>query len=264
MLGKEVILSKESLIFYHSAYTKFKSLNRLGNWFSPINIKEKPYTHIYNNNKPLWNDGYDFRFINNKPLKLLSIAKYKNDIVSDKLIKMIEIINKNITEEIQNYSGQDLQDLENPARKAAFKKSRAKNSSGTREQDLENPARKAAFKKSRAKNIEEPREPSETRELEGLKPSQLKPSQLKPSQLKPSQLEPSFMKGQEDDPEYILAYHLCKYSSFDGWISDSPYLGFCMLKYNALQKLKLISVSTPPCDNITMYYTSKQWSEQFI
>jgi hypothetical protein len=235
MLGKEVIISKESLIFYHSAYTKFETLNRLGNWFSPINIKEKPYIQIYNNNKPLWNDGYDFRFINNKPLKLLSITKYKNDIVSDKLIRIINIINENITEEIQNYSGQDLQDLENPARKAAFKKSRAKNIEETREQDLENPARK---------NSAETREPSETRELEGLKPS--------------------FMKGQEDDPEYILAYHLCKYSSFDGWISDSPYLGFCMLKYNALQKLKLISVSTPPCDNITMYYTSKQWSEQFI
>jgi len=34
-------------------------------------------------------------------------------------------------------------------------------------QDLENPARKAAFKKSRAKNS------AETRELEGLKPSHL-------------------------------------------------------------------------------------------
>ena len=148
MLGKEVILSKESLIFYHSAYTKFETLNRLGNWFSPINIKEKPYIQIYNNNKPLWNDGYDFRFINNKPLKLLSITKYKNDIVSDKLIKMIQIINENIKEEIQTGT---YKHSSNSSSLDGLHPSHL-NSSETGEQDLANPARKAAFKKSRAQS----------------------------------------------------------------------------------------------------------------
>ena len=195
MLGNEIILSKENLIFYHSSQSKFEKLNRLGNWFSPINIKDKSYKNIYNNNKPLWNDGYDFRFINNKPLKLLSINTYKNDIISNKMIAMIQIINENIKVQIQNYS----------------KKLMHKDSSNTIETS-----------------------------------------------------ETIFMKGQEDDPEYVLAYYLCKYSSFDGWITNTPYLGFCMLKYDALPKLKLMSVSTPPSDNIIIYYTSKQWKEQFI
>jgi hypothetical protein len=195
MLGNEIILSKENLIFYHSSQSKFEKLNRLGNWFSPINIKDKSYKNIYNNNKPLWNDGYDFRFINNKPLKLLSINTYKNDIISNKMISMIQIINENIKVQIQNY----------------LKKIMHKDSSNTIETS-----------------------------------------------------ETIFMKGQEDDPEYVLAYYLCKYSSFDGWITNTPYLGFCMLKYDALPKLKLMSVSTPPSNNIINYYTSKQWKEQFI
>ena len=66
------------------------------------------------------------------------------------------------------------------------------------------------------------------------------------------------------DPEYILAYYLCKYSSFDGWNTDATYLGFSMLKKETLDKLRLLSVSEPPTpDNVIMYYTSKQWSEQF-
>ena len=167
MLGNEIILSKENLIFYHSSQSKFEKLNRLGNWFSPINIKDKSYKNIYNNNKPLWNDGYDFRFINNKPLKLLSINTYKNDIISNKMIAMIQIINENIKVQIQNYS----------------KKLMHKDSSNTIETS-----------------------------------------------------ETIFMKGQEDDPEYVLAYYLCKYSSFDGWITSSSYLGFCMLKKECFYK----------------------------
>ena len=80
-----------------------------------------------------------------------------------------------------------------------------------------------------------------------------------------SQEDTQFLLGQEKDPEYLLAYYLCKYSSFDGWITDASYLGFCMLKKECLQKLKLISVSeTPKNETTTMYYTSKQWKEQFI
>jgi hypothetical protein len=225
MLGKEDILSKESLIFYHSSTSKFEILNRLGNWFSPINIKEKPYIQLYSNNKPLWNDGYDFRFINNKPLRLLSINTYKNDIVSGKLIKMINYIIENIKLQIEEY------DTIN----------KIINYSGT---SIEN---KDSLQSSEYKENKSP----ELENYEGKKEAY------------DNNMDNIFMKGQEDDPEYILAYYLCKYSSFDGWISDTSYLGFCMLKYTTLQKLKLLSVTTPPCNNVKMYYTSKQWKEEF-
>ena len=195
MLGREIILPCESLIFYHSSMQKFESINTLGTWFSPIKIKEKEYNtnNIYTHNKPLWDNGYDFRFINIKPLKLLSISSYKNDITSYKLQYMINIVNM--------------------------------------QQDF-----------------------------------------IKPLEDDDDQ---QFLLGQENDPEYLLAYNLCKYSSFDGWITDASYLGFCMLKRECLLKLKLLSVTEPinnsdsnsdsnSNSNITMYYTSKQWKDQFI
>ena len=223
MLGKELILPNESLIFYHSSIQKFENINNLGNWFSPIKIKEKDnyYTNynIYTHEIPLWSGSYDFRFINKKPLKLLLIKTYRNDITSYKLKNMISIINNTM----QNLEKQDL------------------------EQDLENPARKCSAKIKK--------------EFEGLNPSHKKEFEV----LQLSQEDRHFLLGQEQDPEYVLAYYLCKYSSFDGWITESPYLGFCMLKKGCLKKLKLVSVSEPPNkDNIIMYYTSKQWKEQFI
>lgn len=193
MLGRELILPSESLIFYHSSINKFENINSIGNWFSPVKIKEKEkYYHtnnIYTDDKPLWNNEYDFRFINKKPLKLLVIKKYTNDNDYTKLISMITIINENIKANIKNTS-------------------------------------------------------FETNEIEEDK---------------------HFLLGQENDPEYLLAYHLCKYSSFDGWITDAIYLGFCMLKKECLTKLKLLSVTEPPnSDNVTMYYTEKQWREHFM
>jgi hypothetical protein len=193
MLGRELILPSESLIFYHSSINKFENINSIGTWFSPVKIKEKEtYYHtnnIYTDVKPLWNNEYDFRFINKKPLKLLVIKKYTNDNDYTKLISMITIINENIKANIKN----------------------------------------ASF---------------ETNEIEEDK---------------------HFLLGQENDPEYLLAYHLCKYSSFDGWITDATYLGFCMLKKECLTKLKLLSVTEPPnSDNVTMYNTEKQWREHFL
>lgn len=229
MLGKEDIVSKESLIFYHSSTSKFERLDRLGNWFSPINIKYIPYKHIYSYDKPLWNDGYDFRFINNKPLRLLSINSYKNDIVSGKLIKMINYIIENIKLQIKEY---------NTINKII-------NYSGT---SIEN---KDSLQSSEYKEINT----SKLENYEGKKEAY--------DNNIDNNMDNIFMKGQEDDPEYILAYYLCKYSSFDGWITDTSYLGFCMLKYTTLQKLKLLSVTTPPYNNVIIYYTSKQWKEQF-
>ena len=215
MLGREILLDRESLIFYHSSYKKFEHINNIGNWFSPLKMKEKTNYYIKNNiatqDIPLWSGGYDFRFINKKPLKLLLIKSYTNDFSYTKLKKMITIINDNM------------------------------------QQDLENPARKFSAKIKK--------------ELEELNTSHI--SELDGLQL--SQEDTQFLLGQEKDPEYLLAYYLCKYSSFDGWITDASYLGFCMLKKECLQKLKLISVSeTPKNETTTMYYTSKQWKEQFI
>lgn len=239
MLGKEDIVSKESLIFYHSSILKFEKLNRLGNWFSPINMKEKPYIKLYNNNnKPLWNDGYDFRFINNKSLRLLSINTYKNDIVSGKLIKMINYINENIKFQIEEYN----------------KNNKIQNYSGI---SIENNCKQYLENTDINHNLQ-------LSEYKEIKSSELENYEGKKETYDNSYIENIFMKGQEDDPEYILAYYLCKYSSFDGWITDTSYLGFCMLKYTTLQKLKLLSVSTPPCNNIIIYYTYKQWKEQFI
>lgn len=190
MLGKEIILNKESLIFYHSSPYKYEYINNLGNWFSPIKIKYKTYKNIFTQDTPLWNDGYDFRFINNKPLKLLSITTYTNDISYTKLRSMINIINENI-------------------------------------KDLE-----VEYEKD--ENIEQ-------------------------------ETQIQFLLGQENDPEYLLAYYLSKYSSYDGWITDASYLGFCMLSKPALKKLRLLSVTEPLNENnIIIYHTHKQWKEQFI
>jgi len=191
LLGHKIILPNESLIFYHSSVVKFKKLNNIGNWFSPIRIKENSNYYskynIYAENKPLWNNGYDFRFINNKPLKLLSINTYKNDSSSSKLKNMITIINDTIKLHLEEYGIQN-------------------NDTDTKR----------------------------------------------------------FLFEQENDPEYILAYYLCKYSSFDGWITSTSYLGFSMLKQDTIKKLKLLSVTEPTNDNnIIMYYTEKQWEEQF-
>ena len=218
MLGREIILPNESLIFYHSTPQKFEIINNLGNWFSPIKIKEKQnYYHannIFIHDKPLWDNGYDFRFINKKPLKLLLIKSYTNDITSNKLKNMIDIINYNIA-----FQKQDLE-----------------------KQDLEN----TAFQKSRAKTAFDKIE-------------------IEDGFVKDNEEYRSFLLGQENDPEYLLAYYLCKYSSFDGWITDASYLGFCMLRKECLKKLKLISISQPPnSDNVIMYYTYNQWKEQFI
>lgn len=204
MLGRELILSNESLIFYHSSSQKINKINNLGNWFSPIKIKENEnyYTkhNIYPKDIPLWYGFYDFRFINKKPLKLLVIKTYTNDFTYYKLKTMISIINNTIQLNIID----ELNLLQN----------------------------------TNNNNNDEDRH---------------------------------FLLGQEKDPEYLLAYNLCKYSSFDGWITDASYLGFCMLKQDCLKKLKLLSVTEPlnsddtnDSDNITMYYTSKQWNEQFI
>lgn len=192
MLGREIYLPNESLIFYHSSPIKFKNINNIGNWFSPIKIKYKSdyYTtnKIYTLDIPLWNNGYDFKYINNRPLKLLSITTYKNDIDSSKLKFIINIINENIKIQIE-------------------------------EENINN----------------------ENNECK------------------------TFMLEQEHDPEYILAYYLSRYSSFDGWNTDATYLGFCMLRKETLKKLKLLSVSEPPTsDNVIMYYTPNQWKEQFI
>lgn len=192
MLGKELRLDSESLIFYHSSPKKFEKINNIGNWFSPIKIKERNQyyrsNNIFTHDKPLWNNQYDFRFINKKPLKLLSINTYSNDIDYSKLINMIDIININVRECL------------NP-------------------------------------------------EIETMNDDE----------------EKRFLLGQEKDSEYLLAYYLCKYSSFDGWITNASYLGFCMLKKECLKKLKLLSVTEPPnSDNVIMYYTSKQWKEHFI
>ena len=194
MLGREITLPNESLKFYHSSPVKFETINNIGTWYSPIKIKEKSnvYTkyNIYTKNKPLWFDNYDFQFINKKPLKLLVINTYTNDIISHKLKTMCNIINDNIKLIISE-------------------------------------------KLQQSQNEEDSR----------------------------------FLLDQENDPEYLLAYHLCKYSSFDGWITNASFLGYCMLKKECLKKLKLLSV-TEPLDrddnhNIIMYYTSKQWKEQF-
>ena len=187
LLGKEVTLSSESLKFYHSSPFKFEKFKNIGNWFSPITLKEKQ-NNIYNQNIPLWSGSYDFKFINTKPLKLLKINTYNNDYCSSKLNTMINIIIENIELSLDSSNIIDI--------------------------SLHN-------------------------EL--------------------------FLLGQETDPEYLLAYYLCKYSSFDGWISNASYLGFCMLKRDCFKKLKLLSVTEPPnSDNVIIYYTSKQWKEQFI
>ena len=196
MLGRELRLPNESLIFYHSSPHKFEKINNLGNWFSPIKMKEKEhyYTNhnIYTQNIPLWSGSYDFRFINKKPLKLLLIKTYTNDIISYKLKSMITIINNTIQLSILDGIDNGIDNV----------------------------------------NEHEDRH---------------------------------FLLGQEKDPEYLLAYYLSKYSSFDGWITDASYLGFCMLKRDCFKKLKLLSVTEPPnSDNVIMYYTSKQWKEQFI
>ena len=192
MLGKELRLDSESLIFYHSSPKKFEKINNIGNWFSPIKIKERNQyyrsNNIFTHDKPLWNNQYDFRFINKKPLKLLSINTYSNDIDYSKLINMIDIININVRECLNT-------------------------------------------------------------EIETMNDDE----------------EKQFLLGQEKDSEYLLAYYLCKYSSFDGWITNASYLGFCMLKKECLKKLKILSVTEPPnSDNVIMYYTSKQWKEHFI
>lgn len=192
MLGKELRLDSESLIFYHSSPKKFEKINNIGNWFSPIKIKERNQYYRSNNiftyDKPLWNNQYDFRFINKKPLKLLSINTYSNDIDYSKLINMIDIININVRECLNS-------------------------------------------------------------EIETMNDDE----------------EKRFLLGQEKDSEYLLAYYLCKYSSFDGWITNASYLGFCMLKKECLKKLKILSVTEPPnSDNVIMYYTSKQWKEHFM
>jgi hypothetical protein len=217
MLGRELILPNESLIFYHSSPQKFKNINNIGNWFSPIKIKEKENyyrnNNIFTHDKPLWDNGYDFRFINKKPVKLLSIHTYTNDITSYKLKTMIDIVNYNIA-----FQEEDL------------------------EEDLEN----TALQKSRVKTVFEKSDTEDVQDSE----------------------DRHFLLGQETDPEYLLAYYLCKYSSFDGWITNASYLGFCMLKKECLKKLNLLSVTEPPNsndnDNITMYYTYKQWNEQFM
>jgi len=191
LLGNKVILPNESLIFYHSSIFKFEKLNNIGTWFSPIRIKEN-YNYYSKNNictvdKPLFDNDYDFRFINNKPLKLLSINTYKNDSSSSKLKNMITIINDTIKLHLEEY--------------------------GIQNQDTDTKR---------------------------------------------------FLFEQEDDPEYLLAYYLCKYSSFDGWITSTSYLGFSMLKQDTIKKLKLLSVTEPLNENkILMYYTEKQWEEQF-
>ena len=99
-LGCEFILSSESLLFYHSAIIKFEEINTLGTWFSPIKIKEKCNYYNANNinitDNVVWCNSYDFRFINKKPLKLLSINTYKNDGKSLQLQNMITSINDNI------------------------------------------------------------------------------------------------------------------------------------------------------------------------
>ena len=212
MLGRELILPTESLIFYHSSPHKFEKINNLGNWFSPIKIKEKDNyysaNNIFTHNTPLWSGSYDFRFINKKPLKLLLIKTYTNDIISYKLKAMITIINNTI------HGFQDFQNLENI--------------------DFEKSSTKTCFERS---NLNE-RQPS---------------------------ADSNFLLGQENDPEYLLAYYLCKYSSFDGWITNASYLGFCMLKKDCFKKLKLLSVTEPPnSDNVTMYYTPKQWKCNFL
>jgi hypothetical protein len=202
MLGVEITLPIESLYFYHSASTKFESLNKLGHWFSPLQLKEKPLNYISNIKNPLWSNEYDFRFINKKPLKLLLINTFCNDF---KYMKLIQII-KNVIETI-----------------------------------------KCELKIYYENMINNKNEVDEMDEM-----------------------DLQFMTNNEDDPEYILAYYLCKYSSFDGWITDASYLGFCMLKLDTINKLKLVSVSTPPTTPTThnnhtiIYYTSKQWKEQFI
>ena len=199
MLGVEITLPIESLYFYHSASTKFESLNKLGHWFSPLQLKEKPLNYISNIKNPLWSNEYDFRFINKKPLKLLLINTFCNDF---KYMKLIQII-KNVIETI-----------------------------------------KCELKIYYENTIDKKDEMDE--------------------------MDLQFIQNNEDDPEYILAYYLCKYSSFDGWITDASYLGFCMLKLDTINKLKLVSVSTPPIPSTThnnhtiIYYTSKQWKEQFI
>ena len=190
-LGNKIILPNESLIFYHSSVVKFEKLNNIGNWFSPIRIKEKSNYYlkynIYAENKPLWNNGYDFRFINNKPLKLLSINNYKNDCSSSKLKTIIMIINDTIKLHLEEY---EIQNQDTDTKRFLFE--------------------------------------------------------------------------QENDPEYLLAYYLCKYSSFDGWITSASYLGFSMLKLDTIKKLKLLSVTEPLNENkILMYYTEKQWKDQF-
>jgi hypothetical protein len=194
MLGKEIHIPVESLIFYHSSPLKFKNINNIGNWFSPIKINYKNDYYITNNIytliKPLWSNGYDFKFINKRPLKLLSITTYKNDIDYFKLKFIINIINENIKIQIEEENKNNINNEINE------------------------------FKK--------------------------------------------FMLEQEHDPEYILAYYLSKYSSFDGWNTNATYLGFCMLGKETLKKLKLLSISEPPTsDNVTMYYTPKQWEEQW-
>jgi hypothetical protein len=77
MLGREILLSNEKLIFYHSSIQKFENINNLGNWFSPIKIKEKQNYYnanaIFTQDTPLWSGSYDFRFINKKPLKFNDI-----------------------------------------------------------------------------------------------------------------------------------------------------------------------------------------------
>jgi hypothetical protein len=195
MLGRELSLPTESLIFYHSSPIKFKNINNIGNWFSPIKINYKSDYYMSNNiytlDKPLWDNSYDFKFINKKSLKLLSITTYKNDIDSSKLKFIINIINENIKIKI--------------------------------EEENEN------------------NENTDTYEYK------------------------KFILEQEHDPEYILAYYLSRYSSFDGWNTSATYLGFCMLRNETLKKLKLLSVSEPPTsDNVIMYYTPTQWKEQFI
>ena len=200
LLGKEIILSSESLKFYHSSPVKFEKINNIGNWFSPITLQEKTYNNNINNmykqNIPLWSGSYDFNFINIKPLKLLVINTYNNDICSSKLKTMINIIIDNIQLILETDSqSQNILDI-------------------SLDISLHNEV---------------------------------------------------FLSEQEKDPEYLLAYYLCKYSSFDGWITDASYLGYCMLKLNAIKKLKLLSVCEPPnSNNIIMYYTKNQWKEQFI
>ena len=198
LLGNKILLPSESLKLYHSSPVKFEKLNNIGNWFSPIRIKEKSNYYaknkIYTIDKPLWYNGYDFKFINTKQLKLLSINTYEDDINSSKLNNMINIINDNIKLKVKDYENYDNYDNDN---------------------DNDNDKKR-------------------------------------------------FLQGQEQDPEYLLAYYLCKYSSFDGWITSTTNLGYFMLKKDSIKKLKLLSVSEPSNNNnIIMYYNSKQWTEQF-